>query len=67
MGYRGKSFYADVAYKYRRQRGDFYAFDDIYQTAKAPEAQFLTDASHLAPTDVKLDRHNVTFTLGFKF
>lgn len=67
MGYRGKNFYADVAYKYRHQHGDFYAFDDSYQTAKAPEAQFITEGRELTPVDVNLDRHNVTFTLGFKF
>ena len=67
MGYRGKIFYADVAYKYRHQHGDFYAFDDRYQTAVAPESQFITDPGHLTATDVNLDRHNVTFTLGFKF
>ena len=67
MGYRGKSFYADIAYKYRHQHGDFYAFDDSYQTARTPEAQFITDGRELTPVDVNLDRHNVTFTLGFKF
>ncbi len=68
MGYRGKNFYADFAYKYRRQHGDFYAFDDQYQSAKAPEAQFITDDDKsLTPTDVNLDRHNFTFTLGYKF
>ncbi len=67
MGYRGKNFYADVAYKYRHQKGDFYAFDDSYQTAKVPEAQFITESRELKPVDVNLDRHNVTFTLGYKF
>ncbi len=67
MGYRGKNFYADVAYKYRHQHGDFYAFDDSYQTATTPEAQFITEGRELQPVDVNLDRHNVTFTLGFKF
>lgn len=67
MGYRYKNFYADVAYKYRHQKGDFYAFDDYYQTALQPETQFITTGDCLHPTSVNLDRHNVTFTLGYKF
>ncbi len=67
MGYRYKNFYADVAYKYRHQKGDFYAFDDHYQTAVQPESQFVTTGDYLHPTSVNLDRHNVTFTLGYKF
>lgn len=67
MGYRYKNFYADVAYKYRHQKGDFYAFDDYYQTAVQPESQFITTGDYLHPTSVNLDRHNVTFTLGYKF
>ena len=67
MGYRYKNFYADVAYKFRHQKGDFYAFDDHYQTAVQPETQFVTTGDYLHPTSVNLDRHNVTFTLGYKF
>ena len=67
MGYRYKNFYADVAYKYRHQKGDFYAFDDYYQTAVQPETQFVTTGDYLHPTSVNLDRHNVTVTLGYKF
>lgn len=58
LGYRGKHFYADMAYQYQTQQGDVYAF-------------------HLADTDgvtnrlqgqkVDLNRHNVLFTIGYKF
>lgn len=51
LGYKHKAFYADLAYKYRYQKGDFYAFDDV----------------NLTPTEVDLSRHAVTATLGFKF
>lgn len=67
MGYRYKNFYADVAYKFRHQSGDFYAFDDSYQTRLQPEEQFITESRGLTATNVNLDRHNVTFTLGVKF
>ncbi len=68
LGYRYKKFYADLAYKYRNQSGDFYAFDDQYQAYGASDPQFMmTSATALQPTEVCLDRHNLTFTLGFKF
>lgn len=69
IGYRGKHFYADLAYKYRRQSGDFYAFDDSYTTA---DADFVEDNSTLAGatlghSGVILDHHNIAVTLGLKF
>ena len=67
LGYSGKAFYADIAYKYRMQKGDFYAFDDKYQTTMAPENQYITEASALQPVEVNLNRHNIVFTLGYKF
>lgn len=51
IGYKGKRVYADMAYKYRAQSGDFYAFDDV----------------DLIPVKVNLDRHQMLFTLGSKF
>lgn len=67
MGYRHGGFYADLAYKFRTQKGDFYAFDDHYQAYGATEAQFETSAYTLEPQKVSLDRHNVVLTLGYKF
>ena len=58
LGYHGKHFYADMAYKCRVQSGDFYAFDDTYITP--PDER-------LAPVDVNLNTHQVFFTLGYKF
>lgn len=56
VGYRDASgFYADLAYKYRVQSADFYAFDAIYQNAKVNSEK------------VKLDRHGFTLTLGYRF
>ena len=67
FGYHFKGFYANAAYKYRMQKGDFYAFDDYYQRKLTPEAQFITDATSLKPVSVNLDRHDFTFTLGYEF
>lgn len=56
VGYRGRHFYVDAAYKFRRQYGDFYAFDDTYTGEKL-----------LTPVNVDLSTHQVFFTLGYKF
>ena len=68
LGFKHKAFYADLAYKYRRQTGSFYAFDDSFTR----DPQFIQDNPGLAnavldPVDVNLSRHMVTCTLGFKF
>ena len=58
LGFHGKHFYADMAYKCRVQSGDFYAFDDTYITQTG---------GRLTPVDVNLNTHQVFFTLGYKF
>lgn len=55
LGYHTAHFYADMAYKYRNQSGDFYAFDDTYLS------------SSLSPVEVNFDTHEVFFTVGYKF
>ena len=68
LGYRYKAFYADFAYKYRHQKGDFYAFDDTFQrSGDAGYEQFLSSGQSLRSEEVDLSRHTITFTLGFKF
>ncbi len=55
LGFHGKHFYGDIAYKFRMQSGDFYAFDDTYLEGR------------LSPVNVNLDTQQVFFTLGYKF
>lgn len=69
LGYQGKHFFADLAYKYRMQKGDFYAFDDNFTSYNA---SFMADhpaLTHmqLQPSEVNLDRHSFAITLGCKF
>ena len=52
LGYRGKLFYADLAYKYDFYKADFYAFD-------------LEEG--LPAVKVNNDRHQLLFTLGVHF
>ena len=69
IGFQGKHFYADLAYKYRMQHGDFYSFDDNFSSYCQPfidENPALKDAQ-LTATDVNLNRHNFAITLGYRF
>lgn len=70
IGWQGKHWFADMAYKYRIQKGDFYAFDDFYQTSSDAihEAQFVRSSTGtLQPVEVNLSRHALTFTVGYRF
>lgn len=51
LGYRGRIFYADMAYKYSMYKSDFYSFSD-----EALQASKLNN-----------ERHQVLFTLGARF
>ena len=57
IGYRGSAFYADLAYKYSVQKGDFYPFDSSASGLKDPLA-----AAKLTDT-----RSQVILTLGMRF
>ena len=69
LGYHGKHFYADVAYKYRHQNADFYAFDSTFSTADADFAHDnpTMNGATLAAVGVNQNRHNIAVTLGVKF
>lgn len=58
LGFRGKHFYADMAYQYQRQQGDLYTFH-------VPETG--SEANRLSAATVDLNRHNVMLTIGYKF
>lgn len=51
VGYRGSSFYADMAYQYSGYKEDFYAFDDI----------------ELPAIKIEHNRHQLMFTMGMRF
>ncbi len=56
VGYKYNRFYLDLAYKFRAQSGDFYAFDTNGMNGYSIE-----------PVNVNLNRHQVVLGLGFKF
>ncbi len=55
MGYQFKRLYIDMAYQFRAQKGDFYAFDSTGQEGE------------LQGVDVNLNRHQLQLGLGIKF
>lgn len=59
-GYRNKWFYADLSYKYRYQRGEYYAFNPYYSKVIASDAT-------MAPIPVNMDRHSIMATAGIRF
>lgn len=72
MGYKYKSFYADIAYKLRSQKADFYAFDTTFDTDESEKAYFTYDFPELKgqtidPVEINKTTHQITATLGFKF
>lgn len=59
LGYNAKHFYADFAWQYQKQSGDFYAFS----TQRGDN----TVANEAPCTKLKLDRSQFLFTMGYKF
>ena len=56
LGYRYKWFFADVAYKYRKQSGEYFPFNPDYST----------DAT-MSAIPVDLSSHSLTATIGVRF
>lgn len=59
IGYRSGSWYADMAYMYQTQKADVYAFH-------LPSGGANT-SNRLQAAQVDLNRHNIQFTVGYKF
>ena len=59
LGYTYKGFYCDLAYQYQTQHADVYAFH-------LPESGS-NNINRLQASRVDLNRHNMHFTIGYKF
>ena len=64
LGYRGKHFYADLAYQYQTQAADVYAFRTSTAAQYDPSSAY---QNSLPAQKLDLKRHNVMLTLGCKF
>ena len=62
IGYRGKYFYADLAYKYTTCKSDFYPFvNNFYSNGT------LSEVASPEVTKVTDTRSQVLFTIGMRF
>lgn len=64
LGYRGKHFYADLAYQYQTQAADVYAFRTNTAAQYDPSSAY---KNSLPAQKLDLKRHNFMLTLGCKF
>ena len=62
IGYRGKFFYADLAYKYTTRKSEFYPFVNYFYTDNV-----LTEVASPEATQVTDTRSQVLFTIGMRF
>lgn len=65
LGYRIGQLYLDAAYQYTLQKSEFYPFDSQY-SAEVVEYPTTTDGL-LPATDVKSERNQFMFTVGYRF
>lgn len=63
LGYRGRLFYADLAYKYDFYKADFYAFGPYWMDDGVTEPVSVS----VPAVKVNNDRHQLLFTLGVHF
>lgn len=59
LGYKAKHLYADFAYQYQKQSGEFYAFSTQGGNDTTP--------NEAPKTNLKLDKSQFLLTLGYKF
>lgn len=64
LGYSYKNFFMDAAYQYSHTSGRFYPFMSYYQNSDGSASEYDNIATG---TKVKFDRHQVLFTVGYRF
>ena len=71
MGYSYGKFFADLAYQYSMQKGDFYPFMDAYvdDYLLDDKGQIIKDEinNYATKTEVENNRHQLLLTLGYRF
>lgn len=60
LGYRGRNFYTDIAYQYQTQKADVYPF--AYKKDGVAAEHNDLPAQH-----IKLNRHQIALTFGYRF
>jgi hypothetical protein len=71
VGYSYGKFFADLAYQYSMQKGDFYPFMDAYvdDYMLDDKGQIIKDEinNYATKTEVENNRHQLLLTLGYRF
>lgn len=71
VGYSYGKFFADLAYQYSMQKGDFYPFMDAYvdDYLMDDKGQIIKDEinNYATKTEVENNRHQLLLTLGYRF
>ncbi len=71
VGYSYGKFFADLAYQYSMQKGDFYPFMDAYvdDYLLDDKGQIIKDEinNYATKTEVENNRHQLLLTLGYRF
>lgn len=67
LGYVLGKFTLDFAYQYSTQKGDFYPFAPLSATTTDDSGKAFSETNATSATSVKNNRHQLLFTLGYRF
>lgn len=69
LGYRYENWNFDVAYQYNTTKGTYHPFQDMEfdDIIRDDQGQLRHEVNIATPTDVKFDRHQLLFTVGYNF
>ena len=62
IGYSFDKFFMDLAYQYSQMNGDFYPFQNYPMNVAST-----SDSNYVSPSSVNFKRHQMLFTIGYKF
>ena len=62
IGYSFDKFFMDLAYQYSQTNGDFYPFQNYPMNVAST-----SDSNYVSPSSVNFKRHQMLFTIGYKF
>ena len=67
VGYQVKKFNIDLAYQYSAQKGSFAPFSNVRDVTYTSGTTKITESNIASNTDVKNNRSQLLFTLGYRF
>lgn len=70
LGYKYEGWNFDLAYQYNTTKGQFFPFQSMSFTERIPNDDGITysrETNASTPTDVKFNRHQLLFTIGYTF